>query len=145
MNHDPWAEKHREIERIVLLSEADAFAELTRLRAAERSAYDRYTSAPSVPRPEPGTPQAAGLGSWVCDFNRDGVQDRWHRALEALKSFERIRSGRWDVRAQDEAVCYSITIGGHRHEIEVDHHGVDLTDCPNPAAAIAKVRRIAAA
>jgi hypothetical protein len=76
----------------------------------------------------------------VSNLNEGGVQDRWLEAKAARERFERIRSGPWEATRQAETVCFAINLGGHGHQIEVDHHGIDLADCPNPTAAIAKVR-----
>jgi len=131
---------HAEIRRIVLLLEPDAATELATLVRAESAAYMAYCGGVRVPSAA-GTSVTAGHGSWVCDLNAGGVQDRWREALARLEVWRRVRSGAWRPSRQNQTVCYQIS--GHdlgTHQIEVAHHGLDLSECDNPAAAIAAVQ-----
>lgn len=130
----------REIDRIVIMTTAEATQAREALYRRDRRTYEQYVSAPTIPVAAAGTPQAAGHGSWVSDPNRGGVQDRWHLARQTLTTFDQVRSGSWMARLTPTGATYAISLGGRVHEIEVEGHGVDLTGIENPTAAIAAVR-----
>lgn len=113
---------------------------LASLRQQEKVAYEAYCTAPSRPAVEPGTPQAAGLGSWVCNLNVGGVQDRWLALSRQVKEVEQVRDARfWTAQSVGDAIAYTHT--GHNHTVEIVHHGIDLSGCATPAEAIAHVQR----
>lgn len=140
---------HREIERLACLTEAAWGEELAALERSEAEAYSRYCHAGIMPAAVAGTPQAAGLGSVVCDLSPYGEQGAWLAAKRAAEEHRLARES-WALDGVDGGVAtytmrQAIVPDDYagclvRAALEIVTHGVDVSGCPTPAAAIHRVR-----
>jgi hypothetical protein len=131
-----------DIDRVVMMSEAEYLARAASLAADEQRAYHRYCASVRPMPIRPGTPRAIGHGSSVCLLNHGGVQTAWLAAARRLKDFEAARGGWQLLRQGDGVAVYRTTANLSRHCIEVVTHGVDVSDCPTPSEAIVRVRQL---
>lgn len=138
------------IEQIVTESEAAFSDRLAAAQQREAKAYSRYHGIfPRWPARE-GSPQMVGLGTQIGGFVG---QAEWLHAAAAAKQLLAIRRGNWSRGGDASVARYVLSYGfgvadrcpAGSHAIEVVTHGVDVSDCPNPTAAIARVRATVAA
>lgn len=121
---------------VVLMSEEDYQTALVELQRREKEAYSAYCQGARVT-----VPPLAGHGSFSSELNNGGLQDKWYAAKRQLHSFRSMREN-WELAAVDgESVRYSYLGGGH--DLTLTKHGIDLSDCKTPSAAVAKVRAAA--
>jgi hypothetical protein len=131
---------HAEIVRIVLLSEAQYQSELEKAEAAAEYAYKHYCSAGRIVRSyAPGSPHWAGHGSFTTDLSPNGEQAVWYAKRNKVKLLRSIRDS-WQHDGQGTYTIAHPIEACQWHSIEIDTHGVNITDCQNPTEAICKIQ-----
>lgn len=136
-----------EATQIVTMSDAAWARYEAALVAEERGAYSKYHGASPAFVYVAGSPQCAGHGTMVGGFVG---QERWLAARDRLTISHRVRTGTdaaWSVTVRDGVATFTyrfpdvaVASLARGLAIEVETHGVDVSTCPTPTAAIAAVR-----
>jgi hypothetical protein len=136
-----------EVDQIVTMTAEQWAAHESALVRDDVEAYSRYHGVDGIHPVRPGTPQAAGHGDRIGGFVG---QEEWHAARARLVASRRVRlglDGAWDVSVRGGVATYAYRLSDvattsleRGYAVEVETHGVDVSDCPTPADAIAKVQ-----
>lgn len=136
-----------EATRIVTMPDAVWARREAALVAEEREAYSKYHGITPAYVYVAGSPQCAGHGTMIGGFVG---QERWLEARDRLTAARRVRTGidaAWSVTVRAGVATFAyrfsdvaVTSLARGLAIEVDTHGVDVSACPTPTAAIAAVR-----